>query len=128
MYLTTFNNEVYTFLMTEIDTYLAQHATVTQRRELARLYSIVKRLAPTVDESISYGVPTFKLRGKPLIYFAAFPNHMSVYPASDDMVQALGEKIARHRTGRGTLQFTEDDTFTDQQFEDIVQFRITQLS
>ena len=70
-----------------------------QREQFQRLQAIVKRLVPEAEEAISYGIPTFKYRGKYLIYFAAFKNHMSIYPTAGAIEPTTGTK--------GTFQFTE---------------------
>ena len=50
-----------------------------QRRMLQRLRALAKSTAPDAVESISYGLPTLKLRGEPLVYFAGWAEHCSVY-------------------------------------------------
>ena len=70
-----------------------------QREQFQRVQAIVKRLVPEAEEAISYGIPTFKYRGKYLIYFAAFKNHMSIYPTAGAIEPTKGTK--------GTFQFTE---------------------
>ncbi len=75
--------------------------TPGQRRQFERVRGIVRRLAPDAEETISYGIPTFKYRGKYLIYFAAFKNHMSVYPTVGAVDATEGTK--------GTFRFTEEE-------------------
>jgi uncharacterized protein YdhG (YjbR/CyaY superfamily) len=70
-----------------------------QREQFQRVQAIVKRLVPEAEEAISYGIPTFKYRGKYLIYFAAYKNHMSIYPTAGAIEPTKGTK--------GTFQFTE---------------------
>ena len=70
-----------------------------QREQFQRVQAIVKRLVPEAEATISYGIPTFKYRGKYLIYFAAFKNHMSIYPTAGAIEPTKGTK--------GTFQFTE---------------------
>jgi uncharacterized protein YdhG (YjbR/CyaY superfamily) len=49
---------------------------------LEQMYAIIKHKAPQAQESISYGMPTFKMNGKPLVYFAGFKNTLAfmLYP------------------------------------------------
>lgn len=60
--------------------------------------------APGTDESISYGIPAFKLKGKYVVYFAGWARYVSVYPipAGDD---ALSTELAPYVASRGTLRF-----------------------
>ncbi|HVF69780.1 MAG TPA: DUF1801 domain-containing protein [Xanthomonadales bacterium] len=58
-------------------------------------------------ETISYGIPTFKLNGKYVVYFAGYKKHVSIYP----LLHAEGvikKEIAPYIKGRGTLQFQLD--------------------
>lgn len=86
--------------MSTIDEYL-KNTTPPQRAEFERVRKIVKGMVPEAEESISYGIPAWKYKGKYLIYFAAFKNHMSVYPT-------VGAVEATKGT-RGTHQFTEEN-------------------
>lgn len=50
------------------------------RSILSEIRSLVlKAAAPDVEESISYGMPAYKLNGKPLVYYAVFKNHIGFY-------------------------------------------------
>src|SRR5919106_211179 len=47
---------------------------------LEKISQSIQKAAPKATEGISYGIPTFKLNGKPLVYFAAWKNHIGFYP------------------------------------------------
>lgn len=112
--------------MTNLDDYLHKLAPV-QKQHFERVRKVVQSLAPDAEELISYGVPTFKYQGRPLVYFGAFPKHMSIYPASDDMIKAIPE-LEAFRTGKGTLQFTQDTPLSDGLLHKIVAFRLKMLT
>ena len=86
--------------MGTVDEYV-QALTPGQRQQYERVRATVKRLVPDAEETISYGIPTFKYRGKYLIYFAALKHHMSIYPTLGAVTPTMGTK--------GTFQFTEAD-------------------
>lgn len=67
----------------------------------------IKKEVPGAEETISYGVPTFKLNGKYVVYFAGFKKHISIYPVTTPVEKSLKE-VAQYRTGKGTLQFPMD--------------------
>lgn len=113
--------------MSSVDEYLKK-VTPSQRAELGRIRQLVKQIAPEAEESISYGVPTFKYGKRPLIYFAAFKNHMSLFPTSDGMIEALGEKVSKFRTSRGTLRFTEDNPIPQPVIKEIILYRLENIS
>jgi uncharacterized protein YdhG (YjbR/CyaY superfamily) len=113
--------------MNDVDTYL-QNVEPQKRIILQDFRMLVKKMAPEVQESISYGVPTFKLNKKPLIYMAAFTNHMSVYPASDEMIAFVGDELKKFRTSKGTLQFTLKNQIPHPMLKKIILFRLTALN
>ena len=45
-------------------------------------------------------MPTFKVRGRILVYYAAFADHYSVYPASTAIMEVLGDELKPYVTGR----------------------------
>lgn len=56
-----------------------------------------------MEEGISYGIPTFYLNGKYLVYFAGFKEHVSVYPATTSAVEKAG--LSAYKVSKGTLKF-----------------------
>jgi uncharacterized protein YdhG (YjbR/CyaY superfamily) len=94
----------------DIDSYLAG-VPEPARTTLEKVRKAIKAAAPDASEAISYKIPTFKYKGRPLIYFAAFKDHCSIFPMNDeawtelkDQLQALNAR----KTGPGTLQFPVD--------------------
>jgi uncharacterized protein YdhG (YjbR/CyaY superfamily) len=69
-----------------IDQYLAS-LPADQAAALSGLRDVVLTIVPDAAESISYGMPTFKYRGKPLIYFAAAKHHCAIYGTSAGTVR-----------------------------------------
>lgn len=71
---------------------------------LKQVRKTIKAAAPEAGEKISYGIPTFTLNGKYLIYFAGWKHHISIYPipVGDD---ELNQEIAPYISGKGTLKF-----------------------
>lgn len=111
--------------MTALQDYL-QALTPLQQAEFERIRTIVKRAVPDAEELISYGVPTFKYNKRPLLYFGAYPGHLSLYPTGDDMIAAIPE-LAASRTGKGTLQYSIDNPLSDELVAAIVAFRLKSL-
>jgi len=88
-----------------IDTYIASYPKdVAVKLETVR--KTIKKLAPKAEEAMSYGIPTFKLNGN-LIHFAAFKNHIGLYPGSSG-VKAFGKELSKYKTSKGTIQFPLD--------------------
>ncbi|MDO8578285.1 MAG: DUF1801 domain-containing protein, partial [Dehalococcoidales bacterium] len=86
-----------------IDEYIGDYPENVQER-LEKIRRTIRGIAPGAVETISYQIPAFKVDGKFLVYFAAFPDHISIYPipAGDD---DFNKDIAPYVKGKGTLQF-----------------------
>jgi uncharacterized protein YdhG (YjbR/CyaY superfamily) len=89
-----------------VEGYLAGFPDEVQTR-LRKLQQLVRKAAPDAVESISYGIPAFKLNGKVLVYFAAWKAHISVYPVPKGTA-ALRKETAPYQTGKGTVSFPND--------------------
>ena len=59
---------------------------------------------PGAGETISYQIPTIALGGRPLLYFAGWKHHISVYPAPAGD-EALERRLGPYRSGKSTLKF-----------------------
>lgn len=108
--------------MNEVNNYLAG-VQPDKRKELERIRAIVKAFVPDATESISYGMPTFKYDGKPLLYYAAFKNHLSIFPTPEPTEQ-LRDSLKSYKVSKGTIQFTLDKTLPKQIIEDILTIRL----
>ena len=91
----------------EIDNVLAA-LPEEHRSALEALRRTIAAAAPDAVESISYGVPAFKYRGRPLVSFAAAKNHCSFYVQSPAVMEAHGDELASYDTSKGTLRFAPD--------------------
>ena len=89
----------------DIDGYLAALPD-DQRAALQKLRKTIKTAAPEAAESISYGVPTFKYKGRPLIYFGAAKKHVAIYGGIN--IDAHKEELQQYDTSKGTIRFAPD--------------------
>ena len=88
-----------------VDAYLADLGE-PQRAALTRVRTALLKGLPGATESISYGIPTFKVDGRTVIYCAAFTEHYSIYPATTALVESLGQALAPYEySGKGTIRF-----------------------
>jgi uncharacterized protein YdhG (YjbR/CyaY superfamily) len=89
-----------------IDEYIASFPEDVQRI-LQELRETIRAAAPGTEEKISYGIPTFTLNGKYLIYFACWKNHLSIYPIPSG-TGAFNKQVSKYVEGKGTLKFPLD--------------------
>ena len=75
------------------------------------------------EETISYGIPTFKLNGKPVVYFAGYKKHISLYPIPQGDA-LFNKKIAPYITGKGTVQFQLHTPIPFKLIEEFIKFSL----
>ena len=95
-----------------------------QRAALEKLRKTIKAAAPEATETISYQMPAFKNQGRFLVSYAAFKDHCSFFPASNAVMEALGEELEPYFSGKGTLRFTADKPLPAALVKKIVKARI----
>ena len=109
-----------------IDTYFNQ-LDPSQRAELERIRSIVLAVVPEALEKISYGMPTMTYKGKVLVHFAAFKNHLSLFPTSGP-TEELASKLKDYKTSKGTIQFSVENPLPEKLIREIITIRIRDIN
>ena len=107
-----------------IDEYTATFPDKT-RMLLEQVRVAIKQAAPQATETISYGIPTFKLEGKSLVHYAGFEHHIGLY-ATPDGHEEFESELSRYKRGKGSVQFPLDEPLPIELIKRIVQFRVTQ--
>ncbi len=108
---------------TSVEDYLAA-VPEKSRAALEKLRKTIKAAAPEATETISYQMPAFKDHGRFLVSYAAFKDHCSLFPASNAVMEALGEELNPYFSGKGTLRFTADKPIPAALVKKIVKARI----
>jgi uncharacterized protein YdhG (YjbR/CyaY superfamily) len=75
------------------------------RRELKKIREAILAAAPGAEEHFSYRMPGFRLNGKTLIWYAAWKNHVSVYPMTDGIRKRFASELEGYKMSKGTVQF-----------------------
>lgn len=89
---------------------------------LRKIRMTIRKAAPGAEETISYQIPTFTLHGN-LIHFAAFKNHIGMYPAPRGAREFKSE-LSRYEGGKGTVRFPLDEPIPFALITRIVKFRV----
>lgn len=95
-----------------------------QRTALEKLRAQIRAAAPGVEETISYGMPTFTLHGH-LVAFGAFKKHLSFFPMSSTLIKQTPD-AQPYATSTGTMQFQPDKPIPAALIRKLVQARIAQ--
>ena len=104
-----------------IDEYIATFPPNVQAI-LETLRQTIKAAAPQAEETISYGMPAFRLNGV-LVWFAAFKNHVGFYPRVS-AIEAFKDKLAVYETSKGTVKFPLTEPLPLGLIGEIVRFRV----
>jgi uncharacterized protein YdhG (YjbR/CyaY superfamily) len=90
---------------------------------MQQLRAAIQTSAPLAVEVISYGMPAFKLNGKVLVYYAAYQNHIGLYPAPR-AIEEFKSELSAFKGGKGTIQFPLDKPMPFELITSIVKFRV----
>lgn len=89
---------------------------------LERLRRVIRESAPQAEETINYGIPTFKLNGN-LVHFAAFKNHIGFYP-TPSAIAAFKKELSPYKQAKGSVQFPLDKPIPCDIIKKIVKYRV----
>jgi len=87
-----------------VDEYIAAQPELV-RPKLEQVRAAIRRAVPAGVEIIGYRMPGFKLHGKPMLYFAAFKEHYSLFAASGTFFAALEDELKGYELLKGTVHF-----------------------
>jgi uncharacterized protein YdhG (YjbR/CyaY superfamily) len=105
-----------------IDEYIAGFPRGVQR-VLKRVRSTIRRAMPGASEVISYRIPAYKLQGRPVLYFAAWKEHYSLYPSTDRLASVFKKDLAPYEVTKGTIRFPMGEPVPVRLIQEIARFR-----
>jgi uncharacterized protein YdhG (YjbR/CyaY superfamily) len=110
-----------------VDEYLEALPEAT-RLALQTVRDAIRRAEPRAEESISYDMPTYKLNGERLLYFAGWKKHYSLYPATPEVLAAFRDELAEYKVEKRTIQFPLAEPVPVKLIERIAKFRASQVA
>jgi len=87
-----------------VDEYLAAQPDAV-RPKLEQVRAAIRKAVPDAVEGIGYRMPGYKLYGKPLLYFAGFKEHYSLFAASGSFFATLRDELKGYELRKGTVHF-----------------------
>lgn len=108
--------------MNEVDKYIATFAPEVEKK-LKSIRQTIKKAAPKAEEMIAYRMPAYKLNGKPLVYFAAFENHIGFYPLPS-VIETFKADLDKYKHAKGSIQFPINEPMPLDLIDRIVRFKV----
>ena len=87
-----------------VDEYIAAQPEAI-RPKLAKVRDAIRKAVPEAVEGIGYRMPGYKLHGKPMLYFAGFSKHYSLFAASGSFFSQLQDELRGYELRKGTIHF-----------------------
>jgi uncharacterized protein YdhG (YjbR/CyaY superfamily) len=110
-----------------VDEYIASQPEAVQGT-LARVRRIIRKAVPSAEELISYQIPAYKLHGSPVLYFAGWKQHYSLYPATGRVVAAFKDELAPYQISKGTIRFPLSEPVPARLIGRIAKFRAKEVA
>ena len=110
-----------------VDEYIASQPKAVQG-VLKRVRSTIRKAVPGAEEVISYKIPTYKLNGRAVLYFAGWKQHYSLYPCTDHLIAALKPDLAPYQVSKGTIRFPLSEPVPVKLIEGIAKFRAGEVA
>ncbi len=107
-----------------IDEYISKFPPSTVKI-LQQVRITVRNGAPKAEETISYGMPAFRYKGRIIIYFAGYKNHIGLY-ATPVAHKVFQKELSVYKQGRGSVQFPIDQPMPLDLIKRIVKFKVNQ--
>jgi uncharacterized protein YdhG (YjbR/CyaY superfamily) len=101
--------------------------TTADEAQLARIRAVAKRVVPTPEEGVSYGMPAYFYRGKPFLSAVARKKHLSLYPFSGKVIAQLRDKLAGYELTTGSIHFSSENPIPDALLEEIIFARLREI-
>ena len=106
-----------------VDDYIGQFRGDVRERLFEVMRRIIREVAPDAEESIAYGMPAYKLGGKPLVYFCwvCSSHWVLCYP---EQSRSLAEEFKKYKQGKGSVQFRLDQPLPVDLVRRVVMYRV----
>jgi uncharacterized protein YdhG (YjbR/CyaY superfamily) len=98
------------------------------RAAFEHIRDLVMEMAPEAEQGTSYGMAALRYNQKPLLAFRAARQHLSIFPFSSRVVDAVRDQLTAFELAKGTIRFTAASPLPDKVVRDIVRYRIQEIA
>ena len=110
-----------------VDEYMAVQPDAV-KGVLERVRSAIRKAVPGAEEVISYKIPAYKLHNGPVLYFAGWKKHYSLYPATGRVLAAFKDDLASYEIKKSTIRFPLSEPVPVKLIERIAKFRAKEVA
>ena len=97
------------------------------RAAFEHIRSLVMDMVPEAEQGTSYEMAALKYHQKPLLAFLAAKHHLSIFPFSSRVVDAVRGQLTVFELSKGTIRFTADVPLPDEVVREIVKSRVDEI-
>jgi uncharacterized protein YdhG (YjbR/CyaY superfamily) len=90
-----------------VDEYVKKYPEDVQKK-LNQIRNLAKKLEPEATDTFSYGAPAVKADNRIFIIYAAFKNHIGIYP-TPIVIESFRKELEDYETSKGTIKFPHDE-------------------
>jgi uncharacterized protein YdhG (YjbR/CyaY superfamily) len=112
--------------ITSVDAYIASQPEAI-RSTLAQVRNAIRTSVPAAEEGISYKIPTYKLDGEVVLYFAGWKEHYSLYPATGRLLVAFKRELEPYKIHKATIRFPIAQDVPEELIARIAKFRAKEV-
>lgn len=111
--------------MNEVIDYIKSFPDSTQQH-LEDVRKAIKDAAPNAVEGFGYKMPSYKVGGKALVYFAGYAKHVGFYSMGVGQ-EAFKEELSRYKMGKGSIQFPLTEPMPVELIKKIVKLKLKEM-
>jgi uncharacterized protein YdhG (YjbR/CyaY superfamily) len=97
------------------------------RAAFEHIRDLAVQVVPGVDEGTSYGMAALKYKQKPLLGFRAAEQHLSIFPFSPEVVDAVRDQLEGFELSKGTIRFTVEKPLPDDVVRAVARLRMEEV-